>query len=392
VPLPIEFWDIIGYVQVDPDTDRLFYTSFTRAFGFESNPIGYSDDDGETWHVTRIGGAGNGEPESFGDMGTIFIGPPPAGTETSGYPNVIYTCNFSPWPSSPASNVQCWRSLDGGESFQRPDPDNATLPRAGAPGCTETGYIFPNRGLVAPNGTVYLPVAWCGQWVVGVSTDAGKTFTWNEVTNQPRDPAILADQLANLPGCAGSTGWAGCPEVFQTYGQERLAQDAKGTLYFIFNNHQLMLSISKDGGKSWTEPTPMSLPGVQTVWSSIAAQGRGRVGLSYLGKKEGSNDWHGYMAVVDNADKPRARKIATALVSAPDNPLMPYRCCGSKFLITEPMDPNYNYLGYNLFEHGGLKFAPDGSLWAAFFRDSTRDEGNTQSAAYEIVTGHMVKK
>jgi hypothetical protein len=395
VPLPVEFSHIIGYVQADPATNRLFYKSIARMLpiggpGFgTTNPIGYSDDEGETWHVTRIGGAANGEPDTLGDMGAIFVGPPPAGTMTSGYPNVVYTCDFSPRASAPTSNVQCWRSLDGGQSFHRPDPANATLPRATAPGCTADGYIFPNRGLVAPNGTVYLPVSRCGQWVVGVSTDAGKTFTWTAIPGavSVMDREVLAEQERTTPGCAGSVAYAGCPEGFKQYGQSRLAMDASGTLYFIVNTHQLMLSMSKDGGRSWSEPTPMSLPGVQTVWSSIAARGPGEIGLSYLGRSEGSHDWHGYMAIVEHADDPHTRNIATARVSALDNPLMPFRCCGSQTLLVPEGSPEGGF--YNLMEHGGLNFAPDGSLWATFFRDNTRDPHNTRSAAYEIVAGHM---
>ncbi|ONH22887.1 hypothetical protein BL253_34485 [Pseudofrankia asymbiotica] len=392
VTLPIEFWDIIGYVQVDPATNRVFYTSIARPSqtgpgSGTTNPIGYSDDDGNTWHVTRIGGAANGEPDTLGDLGSIFIGPPPKGTKTSGYPNVVYTCNLTPQPSSPTSDAQCWRSLDGGKSFQRPSAP--TFSRATAD-CPPNGVLIPNRGVVARDGTVYLPMSECGQWVVGVSKDAGKTFTWNPIPGARNeiDQAALADQQANVPGCAGSVAFAGCPEVFQLYGQQRLALDAKGTLYFIHNKDGLRLSVSADGGKSWAESTIVSVPGVFTVWSSIVARGNGQVGLSYLGQSQGSRDWHGYMAVVERADNPRARTIATARVSAPDNPLMPYRCCGSRQMILPPGTPPQAF-PYNLIEHGGLSYAPDGTLWAAFFRDSTRDPANTQSAAYEIVAGHM---
>jgi hypothetical protein len=400
VTLPVEFWDIIGYVRVDPSTNRLFYMSIARAWpaggpGYgKTNPIGYSDDDGKTWHVTRIGGAANGEPDTMGDLGTIFVGPPPEGTKTEGYPNVVYTGNLTPQPSF-GPDFQLWRSLDGGKSFQRPSSQPTfrkdDCPPVNGPGgpIVQSNIIIPGRGIAAPDGTVYLPMSMCGQYVVGVSKDAGETFTWTPIPNARAEwnTDILADEQKNLPGCAGSLANAGCPEVFQLYGQERLAQDANGTLYFIYNYHRLMLSMSTDGGASWTEPMPMSVPGVQAVFSSVAAQGRGRVGLSYLGKAEGSKDWHGYMAIVDKADDPSARTIATARVSAPNDPLMPYRCCGSKVLKTRPGSPESTF--YNLMEHGGLNFGPDGTLWAAFFRDSTRDPANTQSAAYEIVAGHM---
>jgi hypothetical protein len=430
VTLPVEFTDTIAYVQVDPATDRLFYSSTVRLFpesladffpgGFDGAeiaeasrqvvraatgrddgpgfgttiPIGYSDDDGETWHVTQIGGEANGEPDAWGDLGTIFVGPPPAGVETSGYPNVIYRGDITPVPSF-GPDFQLWRSLDGGKSFHRPSVPTLTKEECppvqgpGAPIEHPTTILIPSRGIAGPDGTVYLPISMCGQFAVGVSKDAGETFTWNQIPNArlDRNVEILAWEQENEPGCAGSVAHAGCPEVFQWYGQERLALDDNGTLYFIFNYHRLLMSISTDGGTTWTDPAPMSLPGVQTVWSSVAAQGNGRVGLSYLGRSEGSKDWHGYMAVVDNAADPSARTIATARVSAPDDPLMPCRCCGSKKLPTPEGSPEQTF--YNLIEHGGLKFGPDGTLWAAFFRDNTRDPDDTESAAYEIVAGHM---
>jgi hypothetical protein len=402
VTLPVEFQDIIGYVQVDPATDRLFYMSIARSFGLTegepgygtTNPIGYSDDDGETWHITRIGGDANGEPDTRGDLGTIFVGPPPEGTETEGYPNVVYTGNLTP-KASFGPDFQLWRSLDGGQSFHRPSVPTLTKEECppvqgpGGPIVQPTNILIPSRGIAGPDGTVYMPMCMCGQFAVGVSKDAGETFTWNPIPNAraDRNTEILTWEQENEPGCAGSVAHAGCPEVFQLYGEERLALDANGTLYFIYNDHRLMLSMSTDGGASWTEPEAMSLPGVQTVWSSVAAQGPGRVGLCYLGRSEGKKDWHGYMAIVDNADDPNARTIATARVNASDDPLMPCRCCGSKKLETPEGSPEQTF--YNLIEHGGLKFGPDGTLWAAFFRDSTRDPDNTESGAYEIVAGHM---
>jgi hypothetical protein len=401
--LPQEFWHIIAYTNVDRATNRLFYKSIAPISANEPgsqrvNPIGFSDDEGETWHITGIGGA-NGEPAQRGDMGAIFVGPPPAGTKTSAYPNVVYSCDFHPRASDPNSDVQCWRSLDGGKSFHVPDPANPTLRKATAPGCDAAAAIFPNRGVVGANGTVYLPVNRCGQWVVGVSTDAGKTFTWNEVPGAfgHRDPAIMADEQKNYPGCAGSVAFAGCPEVYQWYGQERLAQDANGTLYFIFNYHGTTMWTSKDNGKTWTGPALLSPRGVQTVFASIVAQGKGRLGLSYFGRQVGSQDWYGYMAMVENADDPRARKIATARVSADGNPLMPGRCCGSKKYRTPwakvPEGGERSIAAivgnYNIPEHGGLSFAPDGTLWATMFRDMTRDPNDSQSADYELTAGHM---
>ena len=409
VTLPIEVQEIIGYVQVDRATNRLFFTSIARMLpaggpGFgTTNPIGYSDDDGETWHVSRISGAANGEPDSMGDIGTIFVGPPPAGRKTSGYPNVVYTCNMSPRPTV-GPDAQCWRSLDGGKSFRRPSAQTTFDKKNCAPVRAPDGLkvfdnVFTGRGIAGPDGTVYLPMSMCGQFVVGTSRDAGESFTWAPIPSafSGSRQNIIADENKNVPGCRQSLAFAGCPEIYQNYGQERLARDTNGTLYFIFNQHRLMLSMSKDGGKSWTEPMALSAPGVQTVFSSVAAQGPGRVGLSYLGRSEGSQDWHGYMAVVENADDPSARKIATARVSAPENPLMPYRCCGSPkrktanpaLLTLKEGALEAIMYNYNLIEHGGLSFAPDGTLWATFFRDSTRDPNNFESADYEIVAGHM---
>ncbi|MET7774165.1 sialidase family protein [Nocardia sp. NPDC005366] len=407
VALPLPLQDLIGSMQLDPATDRLFYTSTALGTSQVSNQIGYSDDEGETWRVTQVGGHPfEGDPIiTIGDVHQMYVGPPPAGVQTSGYPNVVYYCSLTPLPSL-GPFTKCWRSFDGGNSFQPSSPVStfsqsecdfaAMVP--GVPGSNtqflpdgsvtaQLPFVTPMRGVVAPDGTVYQPMNACGQYVVGTSRDAGATFTWSKVPNARIDmnTGVFADQQANFPGCRETLGFAGCPEVYKGYGSDSLAMDDNGTLYFIHSNPQLLLSVSKDGGQSWTQPETLSAPGVSTtVFSSLVARGDGELGLAYLGNSEGSKDWHGYMAVVKNADDP-SRNIATALVSNPDNPLIPYRCCGSS--TGQNLDGSHT--DYNLFEYGGVNIAPDGSLWASFFRDTTRDPNNKTFALYEITGGHM---
>ncbi|MET7773459.1 sialidase family protein [Nocardia sp. NPDC005366] len=408
VALPLPFQDLIGSMQVDTATDRLFFTSTALATSQITNQIGYSDDEGETWRVTQVGGHPfEGDPFiTFGDVHQIFVGAPPAGVQTSGYPNVVYYCALTPIPSF-GPFTKCWRSLDGGNSFQPTSPGAtigvsdcdfaAKLPgtpnsdtQIGPDGTvtTQVPIVHPMRGVVASDGTVYLPINACGHYVVGSSKDGGATFTWSKVPDARIDlnVAAITDEMANYPGCRETLAFAGCPEMFKGYGYDNLAMDDNGTLYFIHNNPQLLVSVSKDGGVTWTQPEPLSAPGVsRAVFSSIVARGDGELGLAYLGNSEGSNAWHGYMAVVKNADDPSRRTIATALVGNPDNPLNPYRCCGSA--AGQNLDGSSTF--YNLIEYNAVSYAPDGSLWASFFRDTTRDPNNLTSALYEITAGHM---
>ncbi|MET7770830.1 sialidase family protein [Nocardia sp. NPDC005366] len=408
VALPPPLQDLIGSLRVDPATDRLFYVSIGPSLTqLVPNQIGYSDDDGDTWHITQVGGhPSEGDPIfTIGDVHQMYMGSPPAGVQTSGYPNVVYYCALTPIPSF-GPFTKCWRSLDGGDSYQPTSPVGnfsqldcdwaAKVP--GVPGgdtqflpdgsvTAQLPFVTPMRGVVASDGTVYQPMNACGAYMVGVSKDAGATFTWSRVPDARIDmnTGVFADQQANFPGCADTIAFAGCPEVFKGYGSDNLTMDDNGTLYFIHSNPQLLLSVSKDGGQSWTQPETLSAPGISTtVFTSVVARGDGELGLAYLGNSEGSPAWHGYMAVVKNADEP-SRTIATASISNPDNPLNPYRCCGSS--SGQNLDGSSTF--YNLHEYGGVSFAPDGSLWATFFRDTTRDPNNKTFALYEITGGHM---
>jgi hypothetical protein len=76
----------------------------------------------------------------------------------------------------------------------------------------------------------------CGHFLVGVSKDAGKTFTWNEIpgARTDRNKDALAAEEKNVPGCAGSIVGAGCPETFQLYARNdwRSTGTARSTLYW----------------------------------------------------------------------------------------------------------------------------------------------------------------
>jgi hypothetical protein len=154
----------------DPDTGRIFAQQLI--FGEGQSFTEYSDDDGETWQPSEGGGQRSGA-----DHQSLAVGPYPPGLRplTASYPNAVYYC------SQDVALVYCSRSDDGGVTFGPGVPIYTVADCQGLHGHVK----------VAPDGTVYVPVAGCpsslvssttSQPAVVVSQDAGLTWKIRKVT------------------------------------------------------------------------------------------------------------------------------------------------------------------------------------------------------------------
>jgi len=314
------------YVYVDDldgDNARVFTIDLTVACSYMS----FSDDDGETWTTNPLA---CGRPVN--DHQTLFSGPP-ASSPTVNYPNILYYC----WNDVGTSS--CSKSIDGGITFH---PTGAPS-FLGYDNSDDGGFCggLHGHGVVARDGTVYLPREYCNRPFVSISEDEGRT--WTNV------------RIAKLPANGGS--------------DTSVAVDKKGNVYYLFLSDDRLpyLSVSKNKGKSWSKPVAVGPPGLKEAnLPSIDASGVGKIALVYYGSTNSpfepceedcpSEDytkttWNGYLTISANAlDKDPL--FYTGLVNDPKEPLVRQRCGPGRC--------------YNVLDFVDVSIGPDGIAYAAF--------------------------
>jgi hypothetical protein len=238
------------YVYVDDRTDRVFTIDLTVACSYMS----YSDDKGESWVTNPLA---CGRPVN--DHQTLFAGPP-VSSPTVGYDNVVYYC----WNDIATSS--CSKSLDGGLSWHvTGEPAfHPAEAEEGAPGTRSCGGLH-GHGVVGDDGTIYLPKEHCEEPWIAMSRDEGKT--WEHVRVAPRGTAIFGPD----------------PSV---------AVDSKGNVYYLYIHKDRLpyLSVSRNGGYSWSKPMMVGYPGLgEVALATIDAGGPGKVAIAYYG----TDDVHG---------------------------------------------------------------------------------------------------
>ncbi|MGH2755716.1 MAG: sialidase family protein [Actinomycetota bacterium] len=263
------------YLYVDPQTSRVFTIDLTVACSY----VSFSDDEGASWTTNPLG---CGRPVN--DHQTLFAGPPVT-SPTVGYPNVVYYCFNDVITSS------CTKSLDGGITF--------------APTGTPA-YVYPDddpsqscggihgHGVVDSKGKMYLPRQFCGWPYLAISDDEGRT--WRRVR--------VARSRMDSPGSDPS-----------------VAVDKQGNIYYAWiagKDRLPYLSVSRDGGRSWTSPAMIAAPGVtEANLVTIDVGDPGSVAFAYAastdssfgcerrdacaGRIDGPPRWHAYMGRTWNA-------------------------------------------------------------------------------------------
>ena len=358
-PLPSAAPDGIPDGYVDPVTDRYFYS------GLGNSPVFASDDQGATWQ------AGTFDSAQRYDWNKVFSGPPTT-RRASGYPTNIYYCNMT-MPGGFFTGTRCFKSVDGGRHFRTAGAD--PYKQGDCQNMTQPNGSGSGRGVVDPrNGTIYLPVHFCGAVEVTVSRDEGATWTRNTVVrvNGGGGNALLAALASPAWRKQLMSGRANIvpAEMAASQFSDALAMDATGRLYLVWIDETLLpvLSRSEDGGRTWEKPIPIGPPGVvQTVLSSVTISRDGRIGVSYYGTHD-RQTWTGYLSISDTGAAP-VPIFETSAVTPAGRPLMPEPCCWAS-------GPQ---------EYTAARWAPDGSLWGAFV--ATTPKGDARG-----VLGRLVRR
>ncbi len=235
----------------DPDTGRVFAQQLIAGEGQSFTE--YSDDDGETWQPSQGGGQRSGA-----DHQSLGVGPYPPGLRplTATYRNAVYYC------SQDVALVYCSRSDDGGVTFGPGVPIYTLASCQGLHGHVK----------VAPDGTVYVPVAGCpsslvssttSQPAVVVSQDAGLTWKVRNVTTAAQ----------------GSGGHGSDPSV-------AVARD--GTVYLSYvdarNNHIHQVR-SRSRGLTWERDVDLgALAGITAAqFPAVVAGDPERAAVAFFG-------------------------------------------------------------------------------------------------------------
>jgi len=298
------------WMSVDPQTSRIWFaTTLPSLCGAR---ISWSDDDGDHWRTNPSVGC----PAQGGEK--LLEGPPPAaGARPIGYPHVVYYCANA--TDIAASNLWCYKSLDGGATFKFVGGFSDPRPPAG---CSER---HPSRpGVAGPDGVLYFPTTLCGALGIAISRDEGATWQFRPIVD------------------------SGLQDVY-TAGT---AVDRHGTLYIAWIGPGTLpyLVTSTDRGLSWSAPMMVAAPGVQAVRRvAIAVRKRGQVALAYLGTTDGAH-FNGYITESRDVLTERPR-FWSASVNDPGEPLVnaaDSETFGDRFFF------------------GTATMASDGTVWAGF--------------------------
>jgi hypothetical protein len=376
----------MSWLVRDPDSGRLFASSLMDpacANPIFSDVIAYSDSRGARWRVHR------GKFCDGGDWGKTFLGPPATSAHRqalrdAGYPNAVYHC----MGATVQVTRQCWRSLDGGDTWQRtanPVSEYPTLglgvtpaPYTGPPDADATRlfgecglegarypdpHVLPGNGVVGADGTIYIPSNACGDVVLSVSDDGGDTWRTSPIPDAfsrgwyPHGDGVggfVVPQNGGLPhapaqGFRSIYGEAAMSALFS----QQFTIDAKGNIYFAWvdaRDDRPYLMVSRDGARTWGRRTPIAPPGLR--WASTATvtvEEPGHVAVAYFGTRE-QTAYDGYLSETHDALAAEPTWQTTS-VTGKGRALQPNG-------IGEPT------------EYVGLDIAPDGSAWAVFPRDT----------------------
>ncbi|MEA3136706.1 MAG: hypothetical protein QOC71_987 [Thermoplasmata archaeon] len=234
------------YVYADPVTGRLFNIDLNLAAG---GFLSWSDDGAQTWMSNP---ACCGLPVD--DHQTLFSGPATTLVATPLYPGrIVYFC------VNQIASSSCTHSLDGGLTFSgATSAFPGVEPRTDNPQSPLCGGLHGHGHASEATGTVFLPKGQCGIPTVARSEDNG--LTWEVVR--------LSD----------SYGIDGHEAIVST--------DRAGNVYYFFLDGDTLprLSVSRDDGRTWSEPMNVTAPGVTTAkFPSIVAGEEGKIAFLYVG-------------------------------------------------------------------------------------------------------------
>lgn len=264
--------DLDPWVWVDPATDRVFHAPLYVVCTW----VAWSDDEGQSWAGTPLGGCGT----PAHDHQKLTSGPPPPGVETQGFPSVVYYA----YNSFRGEGTVVATSLDGGLTWGR---EVVAHPSDDCYG----GLNGPVA--VGADGRAYLAKATCDGIRIGVSDDAGQTWTLAATLT---DGGVSPHSSIN----------------------PRIALDSAGNVYALWNGADNLqrLAASKDRGATWGLASVVTPPAVKgSLFGVLGAGAEGKVVVGYLGTDTdpaswqerdpsvaGDNTvWHLYLSFTDDA-------------------------------------------------------------------------------------------
>ena len=273
------------YVYVDPWTDRIVkfdMHALTAMF------VEYSDDGGDSWSVP-FSAEGYYSPQ---DHQSIASMPDVGGI---GFYETIYVFCINTGLST--AGPQCSRSLNGGQAWD--------VQRPGYPvGVVQCSGLHAHL-VGSPDGAVYRGNPSCDGPAVYRSVDGGFTWTEHTITTE-----------------------------VQSAGHEvATAVDAAGNLYAHWigaGENQAWFAASQDQGDTWTEPMMVIPPGVDWAgFPTITAGDDGRVAIGYIGIREDTGGWNGYISTMTSVFSERPL-ITTVAVNVLEDALDDSADCGGR--------------------------------------------------------------
>lgn len=304
------------YLYMDEDTDRVF----TSDFVVPCTVVSRSDDAGNTW-ASSVTGC------DLLDHQTIFAGKPVT-SQPIGYPNVVYYCASD---YATGMSVSCLKSIEGGQVFFRTG-EPAFPGVSDSASAAQCGWGS-GHGVAGPDGTIYLPAGVCSHPTLAISRDEGST--WERV------------EVANIK--MGSDG--------RRDHDAAVAVDSESNLYYSWTGADLKpyLSVSKDGGDTWSKPLMIAPPGVEiATLIALDVAAPGNLAVSFVGSEAqaefGPGEYNGYMMMTTDALSGDPLFYASR-INATDDPIDGACSTGSCAANREFID---------------VSIAPDGSVWASF--------------------------
>lgn len=334
-------WDQIDdKFYIDRTTGRLFWTDPD----VPSEAVVWTDDDGLTWTLSEL-------PLGLGGEWTQVTTAKPRISKTAGYPEVVYACGEYDSVGRDATTVVegdiCQKSLDGGESWIAAGQGFFGSPiatHAQCDGKTESPNFSP-WAAPDPQGRLFEPLFCDGKTYLLRSDDEGATWP------------IVAQFPYTVPNVGpGQTGSA------------ELRTDAVGNLYLAWSipgnpnpngayaPGKVLLSVSRDAGRTWSAPLGVLAPGVQGIRTHFGFDvgGPGHVAFSYLGKAAGRNGFDGF--ITESANVLARRPLFwSAQINDPSQ---------------VPLDTGSEGSSHGLgLDYVSVSIAPDGQPWASFWDD-----------------------
>jgi hypothetical protein len=332
------------YAYVDPETDRIFFTTSRASFvpiviktGIDMN---ISDDGGDTWRYTLV--------DQFKGLDWIKINQGKG--NVSGASKVMYLSGPTPI-STPAVIVtpkthQVLKSTDGGVTWAEAGGFPIGL---AANNCSLTDYILFGASTVTADGTIRIAGRRCTKVAIATSSDEGKTWS---VADVPNTKLIAGGTTASIPFN---------PNYVLT---QPITADDQGNLYVIYpdDKNLLRLTVSRDKGKTWSTPVVISAPNIKrTHLASMTVKEPGKIAIAYYGSESDkqSGSYSAYVAESSNAFSAKPA-FKSQMINAPSDPTM-----------AGGFDANYfgMFVGGDLAEITQIKYAPNGDLFVSLTKD-----------------------